>query len=100
MVKTKIISQNYDMITSISVKSYCDFRWEWLARGKYNVSSEIKRYQNVTKEDVIRVFNKYIKNRNAVINQVKPKSPFVNKLDSIIGKNPNADLILERTLNI
>ena len=96
MVKTKIISQNYDMITSISSKATLISRWEWLARGRYNVSSEIKRYQDVTKEDVIRVFNKYIKNRNAVINQVKPKSPFVKELDSIISKNPNADLILDQ----
>ena len=53
MVKTKIISQNYDMITSISSKATLISRWEWLARGRYNVSSEIKRYQDVTKEDVI-----------------------------------------------
>ena len=43
MVKTKIISQNYDMITSISSKATLISRWEWLARGRYNVSSEIKR---------------------------------------------------------
>ena len=42
--------------------------------------------------------NKCIKNRNAV-NQVS-QSPFVKELDSIISKNPNADLILIRTHNI
>ena len=43
----------------------------------------------------MRVFNKYIKNRKCVINSVRPQSPFVDKLDSLISVNPNANLILE-----
>ena len=95
MVKTEIISQSIDMKTSISSKASTISQWEWLGRGKYNMSLEIDRYNNVTREDVMRVFNKYIKNRKAVINQVRPKSPFVKELDSLISVNPNANLILE-----
>jgi len=95
MVKSEMTSQSVDMKTSISSKASMISRWEWLGRGKHNLSSEVERYKNVTREDVMRVFNKYIKNRKAVINQVRPKSPFVKELDSIISVNPNANLILK-----
>ena len=95
MVKTEMISQSFDMKTSISSKASMISSWEWKGRGKHNVSTEIKRYKNVTRADVMRVFNKYIKNRKAVINQVRPKSPFVKELDSLISRNPNANLILK-----
>lgn len=37
------------------------------------IEQDITRYNNVTKADVIRVFNKYIKNKPAVITSVVPK---------------------------
>jgi len=94
MVKTSMITQSVDMKTSISSKASMISSWEWLGRGRYNISSEIERYKNVSREDIIRVFNKYIKNRKAVINVVRPKSPFVKELDSIVSVNPNTNLIL------
>ena len=95
MVKTEMISQSVDMKTSISSKASTISSWEWLGRGRYNMSGEIERYKKVTRADVMRVYNKYIKNRKAVINVVRPKSPFVKELDSLISRNPNANLILE-----
>ncbi len=95
MVKSQIEAQTIDRKRSISSKSTSISSWEWLGRGRYNISSELDRYNSVTREDVMRVFNKYIKNRKAVINQVRPKSPFVEKLDSMVSINPNADLILK-----
>jgi zinc protease len=95
MAKIDIENMSLDMKGSIASKATTISRWEWLGRGKYNMSSEIERYKNVSREDVIRVFNKYIKNRKAVINQVRPKSPFVEKLDSMVSINPNISLILK-----
>ena len=95
MVKSEMESQSIDMKTSISSKASSISAWEWLSKGKYNISSELERYNNVSREDVMRVFNKYIKNRKAVISIVRPKSPFVEKLDSLISVNPNANLILK-----
>ena len=43
-----------------------------------NITSDINRYNEVTREDVMRVFNKYIKNKKSVIMRVKPKNPFSN----------------------
>ena len=95
MVKAAMISNSVDMKTSISSKATMISSWEWLGRGKHNVSSEIERYKKVTRADVMRVFNKYIKNRKAVIMVVRPKSPFVKELDSLISRNPNSNLLLD-----
>ena len=95
MAKIEIENMSLDMKGSVASKATTISRWEWLGRGKYNMSSEIDRYKDVTREDVMRVFNKYIKNRKAVINQVRPKSPFVEKLDSMVSINPNIKLVLE-----
>ena len=95
MVKAAMISNSVDMKTSISSKATMISSWEWLGRGKHNVSSEIDRYKKVTRADVMRVFNKYIKNRKAVIMVVRPKSPFVKEIDSLISRNPNANLFLD-----
>ncbi|MDC0249697.1 insulinase family protein [Flavobacteriales bacterium] len=99
MVKNEIISQTVDYKTSVSMKSTMISRWEWLSRGKYNMSSEIKRYTDVTRDDVMRVYKKYIKNRKAVISTVKPTNPFAEKKDSLISFNPNAKLILLEDLS-
>lgn len=37
------------------------------------ISEDLKRYQNITKEDVIRVYNKYIKGKPAVVQSVLPE---------------------------
>ena len=95
MVKTELEASSLDMKSSIASKASAISSWEWLGRGKHNISTELNRYNNVTREDVMRVYNKYIKNRKAVINQVRPKSPYVEKLDTIISVNPNISMILD-----
>ena len=95
MVKTEMEAETIDKKRSVSAKATAISTWEWLGRGKYNISSELERYNSVTREDVMRVFKKYIKGKKAVINQVRPKSPFVEELDSMVSINPNIDLILK-----
>ena len=95
MVKTEMEAQSLNYKSSIASKATAISSWQWLGRGKHNISSELKRYNKVTRADVMRVFNKYIKNRKAIINTVRPKSPYVEKLDSIISVNPNISMILE-----
>ena len=99
MVKNEIVSQTIDYKTSVSMKSTIISRWEWLGRGRYNMASEVKRYTDVTRADVMRVYNKYIKNRKAVISTVSPKNPFAKKKDSLVSFNPNANLILSEDIN-
>ena len=80
---------------SLSSKVNSISSWEWLGRGKHNITSEISRYNNVTREDVMRVYNKYIKNKKAVIIKVRPKSPFSSEKLKLESFNPNANLILK-----
>ena len=47
------------------------------------IEQDIKRYASVTKEDVMRVFNRYIKNKHAVIMSVVPNG----QLDKIAAKD-------------
>jgi len=95
MVKTEMETQMISQKTSVSSKASAISSMEWLGRGRYNVSDNIKKYNAVTREDVMRVYSKYIKNRKAVFATVRPKSPFVKELDSMISVNPNAGLILK-----
>tara|TARA_B110000008_G_scaffold239784_1_gene246702 strand:- start:18318 stop:21176 length:2859 start_codon:yes stop_codon:yes gene_type:complete len=95
MVKTEMETMMISQKTSVSSKASAISSMEWLGRGKNNIASSIQQYQKVTREDVMRVFNKYIKNKKAVIATVRPKSPFVKELDSIISINPNANLMLK-----
>ena len=56
--------------------------------GRTNVSDELNAYLSVTREDIMKVYNKYIKNKNAVILDVKTSNPFSEKKDSLISFNP------------
>ncbi len=56
------------------------------------IEKDISRYANVTKEDVIRVYNKYVKGKNAVIVSVVPKG----QPDAVAA--PDNFVIAERTL--
>ncbi|WP_448547597.1 M16 family metallopeptidase [Thalassotalea fusca] len=47
------------------------------------IEQDVKRYASVTKEDVMRVFNRYIKNKHAVIMSVVPNG----QLDKIAAKD-------------
>ncbi len=95
MVKTKIESEILNSKMSLSSKVNSISSWEWLGKGKYNITSEMKRYNNVTREDVMRVYKQYIKNRNAVIMNVSPKNPFSDEELVLESFNPNSNLILK-----
>jgi zinc protease len=54
------------------------------------IKNEIERYNKVTKEDVMRVYNKYIKNKNAVVLSVYPKGkPNMAKADNYTAPKRN-----------
>ena len=95
MVKMNMESDIINRKMSLSSKVTTISSWEWLGTGKENITSEIKRYNDVTRDDVMQVYNKYIKNKNAVILNVRPKSPFSDEELVLESYNPNSDLILK-----
>lgn len=48
-------------------------RWYTITGKQMNIQDEVERYNKVTKEDILRVYNRYIKNRKALIVNVHPK---------------------------
>ena len=86
--KVKMRSQIIDGLSSIQGKSSRLSRWAYLLNEPYNFQKSLDRYNNVTKEDVIKVYHKYIKNKKAAIIDYAPL-PFGSK-DSVQSVNPNA----------
>jgi len=64
--------------------------WHMYLGKSYNFSDEVNRYNNVTQEDITRVFNKYLKDKHAAIVNVYPKDP--ESKDSVKSINPNANM--------
>lgn len=66
-------SQVISSIETVSGKASLLAQYQLMLGNPNQIGKEIKRYDEVTKEDVMRVYEKYIKNRPAVILSVYPK---------------------------
>lgn len=89
-VKAKIESRIIDQGNTVFGKSLALANWHLLLNKQYNLNDEIDRYEKVTKEDITRVFNKYIKDKHAAIVNVYPKDP--DSKDSVKSYNPYANV--------
>jgi zinc protease len=56
--------------------------------NKYNEQNNMERYRNVTKEDIWRVYNKYIKGRKCVITLVHPRDASEGNTKIQTAENP------------
>jgi zinc protease len=75
------------VMESIQGKSSTLTQWAMLLGNRpYNLKDELERYRKVTKQDVINVFNKYIKTRNACYVHVVRRDPSLK--DSSFSQNP------------
>ncbi|HAW50729.1 MAG TPA: peptidase M16, partial [Flavobacteriales bacterium] len=77
------ISETYDVLGSIQSKAEALSEWEWMLGRTYNLQDRIDAIQSVTNEDVIRVYNKYIKNKKAMIVTVVPRTPVPGEKDFV-----------------
>ena len=84
-VKAKYEASLINVLESASGKATQLVNWEMLLGDKkWNLNDEIERYRVITKADIQRVFNKYIKNKSAAVVYVYPKNPAdKTKLSSI-----------------
>ncbi len=90
--KTSRETQTIDMITGVDGKAFMFASWQTFLNKPYNFSDELERYNKVTKEDILRVFNKYIKGKSAAIVNVYPKDPMSTSKDSVKSVNPYANV--------
>jgi len=72
-VKSSIVSGLIYGLESVSGKVSQLAAYETYRDDPNGIGDDIARYENVTKEDVIRVYNQYIKDQNAVIMSIVPK---------------------------
>jgi zinc protease len=83
--KGQIESGAYEGLTSVFGKNSTISEWERLLGKSSTISEEIDRYQKVSKDDITRVFNKYIKGAGAAILNTYP---IMNQKDSVKSINP------------
>jgi zinc protease len=90
--KTNYTANLADVLESVNSKAMQLGEWSMMIDDSYNLESEKKRYLDVTKEDVMRVYNKYIKNRKAVILNVFRQPPKDEKEAKSKSVNPYANV--------
>lgn len=85
--KGQIESGAYGQLNSVWSKNATISEWERLLGKSSTLSDEIDRYVKVTKEDIVRVFNKYIKGSGAAVLNTYP---ITDPKDSVKSVNPYA----------
>jgi len=71
LIETGVMQQLQSVAGRASIISQTYYT---LGDRKWNVSDELARYKRVTKDDIMRVFNTYIKGKNAAIVNIFPRS--------------------------
>jgi len=94
-VKTIRESAIIEEASGVFGKSMMFADWQTFLNRPYNLSDEMDRYSKVTREDIVRVFNKYIKGKSAAIVNVFPKDPTSTKKDSVKSINPYANVKIQ-----
>ncbi len=90
--KSIIESQKQTALTSLEGKAMELSETERLLGKDFSIADDIERYNKVTKEDILRVFNKYIKGAGAAILNTYP---IFDEKDSVKSINPYANFPLE-----
>ena len=85
--KGQIESNAVSQLNSVWSKNATISEWERLLGKSSSITDEIDRYSRVTKEDISRVFNKYIKGSGAAVLNTYP---IVDPKDSVKSVNPYA----------
>ena len=85
--KGQIETFAYGQLNAVFSKNTVISEWERLLGKSSTLSDEIDRYSKVTKEDITRVFNKYIKGSGAAILNTYP---MMDRKDSVKSVNPYA----------
>jgi len=79
-------------VESVYGKAETLSNWQWQLDRPFNMKDELERVNKVTKDDVIRVFNKYIKGAGSAVVNVYP---FLSEKDSAKSFNPTAGMQLK-----
>jgi zinc protease len=86
--KAKIESRLIDEMTTVFGKAALLSEWQLMLDKPFNFQDELDRYSKVTKEDITRVFTKYVKDKHAAIVNVYPKDPTSKDSVKVQSENP------------
>lgn len=92
--KAKVVykTSSIDVMDAVSSKAITLSHWNMMLNKKYNLNDEVDAFNNVTKDDIMRVYRTYIKDKFAVIINVVP-DPEAEDRDTSVSKsiNPHAN---------
>jgi len=92
ITKSQVLASTYSALNSIEGKSGMLGHYAMMRGNGYNLQDDIDRYNAVTKEDVLRVYRKYIKGRYAVILRVEKDPTKKMKMTRLLKSvNPHAN---------
>lgn len=87
--KSKLQSGLYNVLESVRGKSSFLSTWLYLLPNRtWNMNNEIDRYKKVTKEDLMRVYTKYIKGKGACVVNFVPGGKNENKTEVKVSDLP------------
>ncbi|MFH1004039.1 MAG: pitrilysin family protein [Bacteroidota bacterium] len=92
--KANYESQTIHSLSSVSGKASQLAAYQTYTGNANHIKADMERYMKVTKEDVMRVYNQYIKNKNAVYLSVYPKGKkeIIAKPDNFQFQKSNQDV--------
>lgn len=90
--KTRFTANLVDVLESVDAKAMQLGEWTMMLEKSYNLEDEKARYENVTKEDVLRVYQKYLKGKKAVILNVFRQAPSSEEETKSKSVNPYANV--------
>ena len=93
--KNQMQASFVDLYETVEEKAEAIMHYTFKTRGKINVSDELNSYLSVTREDINKVYRKYIQNKHSVILNVKVANPFTKTKDTLISYNPYMPVVLE-----
>lgn len=89
--KTNILSSYSSGLEDVSTKAYYLSNFWYLFDNKSNLQADYDRIKNVTRQDVMNAFKKYIKGKYFVCITMQPKEvPPGEKKQKYVSVNPNA----------
>ncbi|MCB9261499.1 MAG: insulinase family protein [Flavobacteriales bacterium] len=98
-IKTGLKADFVDQTNSVKDKAMLLSHWNMMKGNGFNLDDEMARYANVTTDDVMRVFRKYVLNQKAVILTVSPDLSG-NKSDNEKSKSVNPHAGQQKTIDI
>lgn len=90
IIKNQVLRSSYSTLNSISSKAGILSHFALMKGDGYNLQDEIDRYSSVTKEDVMRVYKKYLQGNKAVFIRVEREEPKQGDDEVSKSVNPHA----------